>query len=571
MGIDRIESVTYAVEDLDECVRFFEDFGLALVHRDDRTAEVATLAGQTFRLDTAPDPRLPPPLEEGPTIREVVWGIDTPAELERLVAVVARDRDVRTTADGVHHTHDESGFGLGLALARPAEPDPRRTTPANTWGSVGRWNASVTSVGRVAPIRMCHVALNIRKAGADEAVAFYVERLGFTPTDVVKPMGVFLQCEGDDDQHNLLLCHRPDRAGANHVSFEVPGFDDVIEGGNHMVERGWREARRLGRHTVGSNVFRFLHAPCGGRVEYAADMDRVDASYGTRVHETTPPHHIWTLRTNRDQTDGEARRVRYTRVLVDARAHWARVEGDVVHLLAGSPLEGPAPVERSLPLAGVELLPPVLPFVFYAVGMNYRSHVEHARRLGNAAAVVPERPEVGYRANNALVGHGAAIVVPPDVTGRFEAEGEVVAVLGRRLRRAGRAEAQESVFGWTIGNDVSAREWQHSDRSFWRSKNSDTFKPMGPWIETDVDPMAQTTTVRVNGEQRARFPTGDMVFDPWDYLVEASRYVTLHPGDVLWMGADSACRIGPGDTVDVAITGIGVLSNPVRLETPGPP
>jgi 2-keto-4-pentenoate hydratase/2-oxohepta-3-ene-1,7-dioic acid hydratase in catechol pathway len=184
---------------------------------------------------------------------------------------------------------------------------------------------------------------------------------------------------------------------------------------------------------------------------------------------------------------------------------------------------------------------------------------------------MPERPEVGYRANNALIGHGDTILVPPDVRGRFEAEPELVAVVGRRLRHATRGEAQEAVFGWTIGNDVSAREWQRSDRTFWRSKNSDTFKPMGPWIETDVDPMVQTTTVRVGGDLRAEFKTGGMVFDPWDYLVEMSRYLTIHPGDVLWMGADAMCQIGPGDTVEIEITGIGALSNPVALDpTPTP-
>lgn len=247
--------------------------------------------------------------------------------------------------------------------------------------------------------------------------------------------------------------------------------------------------------------------------------------------------------------------MRYARVHY-GRPHWARVDGDVVHLLDGSPLDQKPAVVDTVPLNTVELLPPVLPFVFYAVGYNYHAH----------APQPPERPEVGYRANNALVGSGAPIVVPPDVTGRFEAEGELVAVIGRRLRHATRAEAQESVFGWTIGNDVSAREWQHADRTFWRSKNSDTFKPMGPWIETDIDPMVQTTTVRVNGTERARFDTGAMIFDPWDYLVEASRYLTFHPGDVLWLGADSTCEIGPGDTVDVEITGIGTLSNPVRAE-----
>ncbi|MFD7709674.1 VOC family protein [Streptomyces sp. NPDC059785] len=300
MGIQRIESVTYGVEDLDTCVRFFGDFGLTLVERTDDHAAFETLVGQTLCLDTRPSPALPPPLEPGPTLREVVWGVDTEDELRTLVSLVAADRDVTESADGVHHTADETGFGLGLALARPRPGPDAAVRTANVTGSVRRWNEPLTSVGRVRPLRMCHVALNIPKEGRERAWAFYTDRLGFRPTDIVKPMGVFMQCEGDDDQHNFLLCHRPDRAGHNHVSFEVPGFDDVVEGGNHMIEKGWREARRLGRHTVGSNVFRFLHAPCGGRVEYAADMDRVDDSYATRVHETTPPHHIWALRTNRD-------------------------------------------------------------------------------------------------------------------------------------------------------------------------------------------------------------------------------------------------------------------------------
>ncbi|MYQ51558.1 MULTISPECIES: VOC family protein [unclassified Streptomyces] len=300
MGIQRIESVTYDVDALDTCVRFFEDFGLALVDRTGERASFRTLAGQTLHLDTLPDPSLPAPLEAPPTVREVVWGVDTAEELDALVAAVAVDRAVTTTADGTHHTVDETGFGVGLTLARPRELPAPEVRRSNVSGSVRRWNEPLGPVGRVRPLRMCHVALNIPKAGRERAVAFYTDRLGFRPTDVVEPMGTFMQCEGDDDQHNFLLCHRPDRAGVNHVSYEVPGFDDVVEGGNHMIAQGWTEARRLGRHTIGSNVFRFIHAPCGGRVEYAADMDRVDDSYETRVHATTPPHHIWTLRGSRD-------------------------------------------------------------------------------------------------------------------------------------------------------------------------------------------------------------------------------------------------------------------------------
>ncbi|MFF4250712.1 VOC family protein [Streptomyces sp. NPDC001663] len=300
MGIQRIESATYSVDDLDECVRFFDDFGLLPVERTDDHAVFETLTGQTLHLDAYPSPRLPPPVEPGPTLREVVWGVDTREELERLVAAAAKGRAVRESADGVHHTVDETGFGVGLTLARPKQV-PVTPRPANALGNVNRWNTGLEPIDRVRPLRMCHVALNIPKPGKEEAVAFYTEHLGFRPTDVVEPMGVFMQAPGDGDQHTMLLCHRPDRAGVNHIAYEVPGFDDVVEGGNYMIQRGWQEARRLGRHTIGSNVFRFLHAPCGGRVEYAADMDRVDDSYETRVHETTPPHHIWALRTNRDQ------------------------------------------------------------------------------------------------------------------------------------------------------------------------------------------------------------------------------------------------------------------------------
>ncbi|MFD7458016.1 MULTISPECIES: VOC family protein [unclassified Streptomyces] len=300
MGIQRIESATYGIDDLGRCVRFFDDFGLFPVEKTDEHAVFETRTGQTLHLDTRPGPPLPPPVEPGPTLREVVWGVDTREELHRLVAEVARDREVRESADGVHHTVDETGFGVGLTLARP-RPVTVTPRPANTLGSVRRWNTALEPITRVRPLRMCHVALNIPKDGRERAVAFYTDRLGFRPTDVVEPMGVFMQAPGDDDQHTMLLCHRPDKAGVNHIAYEVPGFDDVVEGGNRMIERGWREARRLGRHTIGSNVFRFLHAPCGGRVEYAADMDRVDDTYETRVHATTPPHHIWALRTNRDQ------------------------------------------------------------------------------------------------------------------------------------------------------------------------------------------------------------------------------------------------------------------------------
>jgi 2-keto-4-pentenoate hydratase/2-oxohepta-3-ene-1,7-dioic acid hydratase in catechol pathway len=118
------------------------------------------------------------------------------------------------------------------------------------------------------------------------------------------------------------------------------------------------------------------------------------------------------------------------------------------------------------------------------------------------------------------------------------------------------------VFGYTIGNDVSERTWQRGDRTFWRGKNADTFKPMGPWIDTDVDIDAMQTIVRVNGQDSLRFKTNDMIFDIPTYIEAMTRYLTLHPGDVIWMGTDGTSPdLKHGDVVEVELTGLGVLRN----------
>jgi 2-keto-4-pentenoate hydratase/2-oxohepta-3-ene-1,7-dioic acid hydratase in catechol pathway len=181
---------------------------------------------------------------------------------------------------------------------------------------------------------------------------------------------------------------------------------------------------------------------------------------------------------------------------------------------------------------------------------------------------VPERPEIGYRANSALTGHRSPIVRPADCDEPLVAEGELVAVIGRPLRHVTPQEARDGIFGWTIGNDVSARGWQRSDRTFWRCKNSDTFKPMGPFIVTsdECDPLAATTTVRVDGEVRASFPTGDMLFGPYAYISAISRYITLSPGDVVWLGTDETAAVVPGQVVEITIDGVGTLANPVTEE-----
>jgi catechol 2,3-dioxygenase-like lactoylglutathione lyase family enzyme len=298
MTVMRVERVVYGVSDLDECIRFFEDFGLERVRRDGDGTCFTTQTGQVVELRPADDLALPRAVEAGPTIREIVWGVDSAEALGELAAELSSDRDI-TAADGEMHTVDETGFGVGLAVSA-AKPWHGEYPGLNRSGAATRWNRPIQHPGRVRPIRLCHVALNIPKAGKEQAVAFYTERLGFVPTDRVRDVGTFLRAPGDTDHHTLLLGHRADRAGVNHTAYEVATVDEVIVGANDMIDRGWHEARRLGRHTIGSNFFRFIHAPCGGRVEFASDMDRVDDSYGPRDHEETPPHTIFALKSSRE-------------------------------------------------------------------------------------------------------------------------------------------------------------------------------------------------------------------------------------------------------------------------------
>jgi 2-keto-4-pentenoate hydratase/2-oxohepta-3-ene-1,7-dioic acid hydratase in catechol pathway len=222
-----------------------------------------------------------------------------------------------------------------------------------------------------------------------------------------------------------------------------------------------------------------------------------------------------------------------------------------------------------LPLAGAKLLAPVIPPTFYACGINYEGHWKSAAaEFGlDLEKSWPKYPEVGYRAQSAIIGPNDPIVLPADVPPNVQAEGELAVIIGKHAKHVKAPDALDHVFGYTIGNDVSARGWQFQDRTFWRSKNSDTFKPLGPWIQRNVDLDKLITRVSVNGEVRESFRTNRMIWSIADYIAAITRYITLVPGDVIIMGSDGRCpQLHAGDTVSIEIEGIGTLSNPVIRE-----
>jgi 2-keto-4-pentenoate hydratase/2-oxohepta-3-ene-1,7-dioic acid hydratase in catechol pathway len=210
-----------------------------------------------------------------------------------------------------------------------------------------------------------------------------------------------------------------------------------------------------------------------------------------------------------------------------------------------------------LPLSEAELLTPVTPSKIICVGRNYR---DHAKELGNE---VPSEPLLFFKPPSSLLAHKGVVMMPPQAE-RVDFEGELALVIGRRASKlAANADWRNYVRGYTIANDVTARDLQKKDGQWTRAKGFDTFCAVGPLVSAEVDPeKGLTVETRVNGELRQRGSTLDFIFSIPELLTYITAAITLEPGDLLLTGTPAG--VGPlkaGDQVDVAIDGLGVLSN----------
>ena len=261
--------------------------------------------------------------------------------------------------------------------------------------------------------------------------------------------------------------------------------------------------------------------------------------------------------------------MKWCRYTANGSTSYGIIEGDTVHEVSGSPFGEHSKAGASHSLDSVHLEVPVIPPTFYAAGINYPEHVTWAAQMRGQEPDLPKRADVGYRANNALVPHGHDIIVPADATEQLQYEGELVVVIGKAWSPDGigisETGALDYVLGYTIGNDVSERTWQRGDRTMWRAKNTDTFKPMGPWIVTDLNPDDLHVTIRVNDNVVGEYDVATALFGVRHYISEMSKYLTLVPGDVLWMGTEGATEnMKDGDVCDIEISEIGTLSNRVN-------
>lgn len=256
--------------------------------------------------------------------------------------------------------------------------------------------------------------------------------------------------------------------------------------------------------------------------------------------------------------------IRYSTAKQEPRLGWILSQGD--EQLVG-PVEGNLfgefrRLEADQPLASVRLQAPVLPGKIICVGRNYVAHAKEHQ------AEVPEVPLLFLKPPTSVIGPNDTVVLPPQ-SQQVEHEAELVVVIGKRGRWIAPEDAPKHVLGYTIGNDVTARDLQRRDGQWTRAKGFDTFCPIGPWIDTDFDPADGMIACHVNGEMRQMASTRDMVFSVRQLIAFASSVMTLEPGDILMTGTPAGVApLHPGDTVMITIEGLGTLSNPVAAAEP---
>jgi 2-keto-4-pentenoate hydratase/2-oxohepta-3-ene-1,7-dioic acid hydratase in catechol pathway len=246
---------------------------------------------------------------------------------------------------------------------------------------------------------------------------------------------------------------------------------------------------------------------------------------------------------------------RYVRYEQRGKISYGILEGDSIREIRGGLFGSKAATGATAKLASVKLLWPCEPTKVLAVGLNYKSH------LGTRPA--PEKPELFFKPLTSLQNPDGDIVIPPGAK-NVHYEGEFVIVIGKRAQRVSAERANDYIFGYTCGNDVSERDWQRGDLQWWRAKGSDTFGPLGPAIAVGLDYKKSRLQTRVNGEVKQSQLLSDLLFDAAAIVSFTSQYVTLEPGDVIYTGTPgTTTAMKPGDVVEIEIDGIGILRNRV--------
>lgn len=296
MTILGIDEITYGASDLATCRRFFADWGLRLLDDDGRRLQFQTLNGGRVIVADPAQVALPAGIEDGPTLREVVWGVADAASLAALRGKLVSqpgfvENDVESNVHGVGDIHahigctDPNGLAVRfqVSIKRPLD---LHGSPSNTWGQRVRVDQPSPVYERATPIEVGHVVFFVNDLVATEA--FYTS-LGFVTSDRYPGRGAFMRCNVDGGHHDLFLLRTPDgKRGLNHVAFTVRDIHEVFGGGLHFSRCGWQTQLGPGRHPISSAYFWYFRNPAGGLIEYGADEDELTAAWQARDFEPGP-------------------------------------------------------------------------------------------------------------------------------------------------------------------------------------------------------------------------------------------------------------------------------------------
>ena len=282
MNLIGIEKLVYGVEDLDQCKKFWIDFGLSVSEDDDQHGLFACASGAKVEVRRIDDPCLPPPVVAEPTVRETIWAADSQDTVDMIGEELSKDRDVQIGDHGSVHAVDPEGYGIGFAVTGRINLPPAKTK-YNGPGHETRFDQPATFYEKAIPQHLAHAVFYIQDI--EGTPAFYRERLGFKLTDSYVGRGCFLRCGKSIDHHNLFMFQMPDSRGFHHCAFEVRDFHEVFGGGLRMNELGWKTHLGPGRHNVTSAYYWYFRNPCGGAAEYGYDTDRVTDNWIPRSIE----------------------------------------------------------------------------------------------------------------------------------------------------------------------------------------------------------------------------------------------------------------------------------------------
>jgi len=285
--IEGIDAITYSTDRWDDARNFFSDWGLRLVGETPARVDWATLNGSGVSVVRIDDASLAPPMEAGPTLREVVWGVTHAADLDTLAVLLAStpgfldDRDSLGTVRAL----DPHGLQNVFRVSQKKKIDVLGS-PTNPWGDVRRVDAASPVYDRAEPIEVGHVVLFTDRL--EQAEAFYAS-IGFVTSDSYPGRGIFMRCSLEGGHHDIFLLKLPNKSvGLNHVAFTVRDIHEVFGGGLHISRCGWKTQLGPGRHPISSAYFWYFENPCGGLIEYNADEDHLTGQWQAREFEPSP-------------------------------------------------------------------------------------------------------------------------------------------------------------------------------------------------------------------------------------------------------------------------------------------